>query len=328
MKISYHRYTLQSRSRLNARSVRKEHEGLLLRLEVHSGVYGYGNVHPWPELGDYHVEQSLARLRAGKTDPLVRSALSCARADGKARKEGVNLLNHLAVPLSHATIVGGGEGAVQEVEYAVQRGFSCLKLKVGKSFSEDLELLEKLHHLYPQLMLRLDFNHSSSSSKVAQMLEAMSNELRSVIDFLEDPFLNSELNSELGWQRLRQTYGVEVGVDRDVETLKGIYDVSVVKPALHQVDSVLEAAHREGRRAVLTSYMDHPFGQTFAAWRAGEANEKYHGVVDICGLMTHGLYEVNAFSERLGTVQPEWSYVEGTGLGFDDLLESIPWIRM
>lgn len=324
MKVSVHQYRLESNTGLNAKSERVFHEGLLLRLELEEGVYGYGNVHPWPELGDASLKRCLADLKAHKPNPLVDSALWCARADGVARRDGINLLRDLAVPLSHATVVGAGLEAELQVGLAVERGFSCVKLKAGRDLEADISLLEKIHARYPDLIYRLDYNGSVASARVVKQLEKMSKGLRAKIDFLEDPFQEQEEN----WQVLREDLGVEVGVDHSIERQKAGYDVAVVKPALHDVDPILEAALSGCRRVVLTSYMDHPLGQTFAAWRAGEANEKYHGVVDLCGLMTHELYEKNVFSERLGSTGPEWEYMEGTGLGFDDLLADLVWTNI
>ena len=38
--------------------------------------------------------------------------------------------------------------------------------------------------------------------------------------------------------------------------------------------------------------------------------------------------EENEFSERLGQVGPKFRSPGGTGLGFDDLLEKLPWKRL
>jgi O-succinylbenzoate synthase len=107
----------------------------------------------------------------------------------------------------------------------------------------------------------------------------------------------------------------------------GEYDVSVVKPVINKVQKICDAAQMTGRKVVVTSYMDHPVGQCYAAYCAGIVNEQYLGLVDKrCGLMTHGLFDSNAFTERLGKVSPHWnSNSRDKGLGFDDLLEEIDW---
>lgn len=49
---------------------------------------------------------------------------------------------------------------------------------------------------------------------------------------------------------------------------------------------------------------------------------------EICGLQTHRLFEGNVFIEALGDFSPEFKVPDGTGLGFDDLLEALPWTKL
>jgi O-succinylbenzoate synthase len=73
--------------------------------------------------------------------------------------------------------------------------------------------------------------------------------------------------------------------------------------------------------------MDHPLGQCFAAWWAARlacTTER----VEHCGLQTHELFEPSEFSEALGPAGPSFRFPEGTGFGFDDLLEKLPWKRL
>ena len=46
------------------------------------------------------------------------------------------------------------------------------------------------------------------------------------------------------------------------------------------------------------------------------------------GLQTHGLFEADQFTERLGVAGPTFTAPGGAGLGFDDLLEKLPWKRL
>jgi O-succinylbenzoate synthase len=69
---------------------------------------------------------------------------------------------------------------------------------------------------------------------------------------------------------------------------------------------------------IITSYMDHPIGQLHAAYVAAK-----HAPEATCGLVTHVLYENDAFIERMAVkdarlVPPD----------FTDLLEALPWKRL
>jgi len=79
---------------------------------------------------------------------------------------------------------------------------------------------------------------------------------------------------------------------------------------------------------VVTSYMDHPLGQSFAAWEAARLTLQFPGLVKTCGLQTHGLFERTPFTEALSEVAPGFSPCAWTGLGFDELLETLTWQKL
>ena len=163
-----------------------------------------------------------------------------------------------------------------------------------------------------------------SGSQVAAFIERLRPTTRHSIQFLEDPCGYHESC----WTGLRNLYGIRLAMDIGVESIDALYSFAVIKPAKNKVDQIMEAARSHARRVVFTSYMDHPLGQAYAAYEAGRSNAQYGGVVDVCGLMTHQLFEPSEFSETLGEVRPEWTHRSGFGLGFDQLLEGLEWKRL
>lgn len=319
-KIYVHRYLLRSRQGLNSRSNLTEHDGALIRVEV-EGESGYACLHPWEELGDLSLNELIIQLVQGRITRQVKCALDCADVDRSARSKGISLFDGLDVPMSHATIVGG----IDQVEQAVLAGFDTVKLKMGRDGSLNLKLMREVAGAFPELRLRLDFNGVSDVGSMDVFLREMGEVLRLQIDFIEDPFPLGDS----AWDSIRDKYGVRFAVDRGISEATGEYDVSVVKPAIDDVQKTCDAAQMGGRNVVVTSYMDHPIGQCYAAYCAGKVNANYLGLINKrCGLMTHGLFEENAFIERLGSARPDWySHFKGkeSGLGFDDLLESLDW---
>lgn len=320
-RIYVHRYRLQSRQGLNSRSHTTEHEGALIRVDK-DGFSGYGCLHPWVELGDLSLDELLLELKEGRLSRQVKCALHCAGIDGVARSEGVSLFDGVKVPDSHATIVGG----IDRVALAVEEGFDTVKMKMGRDLEADIKLVQEVNEAFPDLRLRFDFNGVLSEGQVVKFVDGLGAMIRGQIDFLEDPTC-------LGvrvWNELRDKYGVKTAVDREVakaSASKLIFDYSVLKPAVNRTDRLCDSALLSGRNVVITSYMDHPLGQCYAALMAGLLDEGYRGLVNKrCGLMTHGLYEADAFTERLGEKSPRWKSPHGgTGLGFDDLLEELDW---
>lgn len=99
----------------------------------------------------------------------------------------------------------------------------------------------------------------------------------------------------------------------------------IIKPALDEPWLLAEAAGQKGQRVVVTSYMDHPFGQTFAAWEAGRLALQFPGLIGTCGLQTHHLFKPSSFTEALGQLSPTFQPHAWTGLGFDEQLDELPW---
>ncbi len=314
--IYIHPYTMRSRDSLNAKSKRVEHEGVLIRVEGDRG-YGYGCIHPWPELGDYPLDQTLGMLCSGELVPLSQRALYCVEVDMVARSENRSLFDGLAVPRSHATLEMN-EGSLSAT---VDAGFQIVKLKVGRDPVAETDFIREASGRFPDLVWRLDFNHVMDDRAVVKFLGALGDDVRDKIDFIEDAY-PSESSP---WVNALGPFDVPMAVDREVEDAFGGFGVAIIKPAINDPGPILERALDETRRCVFTSYMDHPLGQAFAAWEAARALQQFPDMVDTCGLITHGLFEANAFTEALGVPGPDFYSPAGTGLGFDHLLEDLSW---
>ena len=99
----------------------------------------------------------------------------------------------------------------------------------------------------------------------------------------------------------------------------------MLKPALVDPLALLGDGGARPDRWVVTSYLDHPLGQSAAALAAAELARAWPGRVEPCGLLSQHVYAPNAFSERISGAGPWFRPPGGTGLGFDDLLEGLAW---
>jgi len=309
--IDEHRYMLRSAAPLNAASVRKEFQGALICVKYRDGVCGYGCLHPWPELGDAPLNEQLALMKSGGSTPIVASALACARADGEARSEQKSLFDGLVVPRSHATLPMD-EAAFEQ---GVLAGFDRVKVKMGRDIKSESHFVWRMAERYPALRWRMDFNGTCSGEVIDDFLAACDRSFLEKIDFLEDAYQISTAGDSSVFQ----------AVDREVESRLEEFEVAVLKPAVNAMPPLLQRAQSAGKRVVITSYMDHPLGQSFSAWMAAVAMRDYPELVDVCGLITHGLFEADVFTESLGVASPAFQPASGTGLGFDVFLESLPW---
>lgn len=310
------RYRLKSRGYLNAVTGRREFEGALIRVGD-----GYGCIHPWPELGDPPLEKCLADLQGPRRWPIVRRALRCAEYDAAARSRDESLFEEMEVPPSHATLA---KADAATVDAAVELGFTVVKLKCGRSLRSETSFLEAMARAHPQLKWRLDFNEALEPEAAAGFLEALTPQTRAALDFVEDPCPFSET----AWAALFRRTRVPLAVDREAAPHREAAQVMVVKPAVDEPYLLAEAAIAHSQCVVLTSYMDHPFGQAFAAWEAARLELQFPGITGVCGLQTHHLFESNPFIEALGPWSPAFQTPPGTGIGFDDLLDELPWTRL
>jgi O-succinylbenzoate synthase len=227
----------------------------------------------------------------------------------------------MEVPESHATLA---QGNVREVALAAEAGFTAVKLKFGRDPAAEARFLDDMAAEYPAMRWRLDFNECMAPHEAAAFLSELADATRAAIDFVEDPCPYSES----AWAGLRDGTGVDLAVDREAAPACSAAQVMVIKPAVDEPFLLGEAAVRNRQRVVLTGYMDHPVGQAFAAWEAARLGLQFPGLVGMCGLQTHHLFEPDEFTEMLGPWSPVFRVPDGNGLGFDDLLEALPWTRL
>ena len=315
--IEIHRYSLCSTGGLNSQSSRSEHPGFLIKYRD-----GYGAVHSWPELGDPVLSDLLEMLRARDfSHPILQNALHCARVDGEARLRGVSLFDGLDVPPSHATSTLG----LDAVSDAVAHGFEAVKVKLGRNLERETKTLIGLHQQFPELRWRLDFNHSLAQlDDLLIMLDSLPETLRVLIDFIEDPTSDLDGIKTQG----AKVRCIPIAVDRVVGAEECSGQFRVLKPAVDNMEGELGKLSGSDVQVVVTSYMDHPLGQSYAAWWAGKLRERGVPMNDFMGLKTDRLFETNEFSKLMSRFGPEWIAAEGAGFGFDRVLKSISWEKI
>ena len=310
------RYRLKARGFLNSISKRREFEGALIQLDG-----GFSCLHPWPELGDPPLDKCLADLQGARRWPVVKRAIRCAHFDKAARENEDSLFEEMEVPESHATLAAADD---DQVEAAQEAGFSVIKVKFGHDPVKEAEWLNRAIDQFPTLRWRLDFNENLALDQAKQFLKSLEGQAIRAIDFIEDicPY------SDKAWPELFKQHRVPLAVDREAAPHRSGAQVMVIKPAIDEPLLLGEAALQHQQRIVVTSYMEHPVGQAFAAWEAGRLDLQLPGAVGVSGLQTHHLFEADAFSEMLGKWSPTFTVPGGTGIGFDDLLGALPWTRL
>lgn len=315
--VYVHRYTLHTGAALNAMSVRRAFPGALLRIDD-----GYCAVHPWPEFGDASLDVQLQTLRDGGSTPLLERALHCAAIDGDARRRGVSLFDDLEVPQSHYSWSFSRPTGWQ-LDYLQARNFTAIKAKGFANYGETRTFLDSIAKAAPHLKLRIDFNGCLDAHVFAKFIEFMPLRVYRQLDFIEDPVPYDAAV----WQNFRDRWGVRLALDKGWRKGTHGFDAVVIKPARR--DWRIVAEHHQTSPLILTSAMDHAIGQCYAAYEASLAKRAFGERVELGGLCTHHLFDADPFFDRLdvvdGVLQVDRT---GTGLGFDEVLQSLTWERL
>ena len=312
-KVSYSPYELKFKTG-------QVRNGALLRFEFSEGV-GYADCHPWTEFGDLSLGDQLKNLSAGILTDLTKCSLSCAKIDRDGRNAKRNCLSDLEIPRSHFLVTSLSSLSEDRLNDLWSDGFRELKLKVGRDPIKEADQINNLFQSSKLFQLRLDFNGLTTIDQTRAFISKLDAKISSQIEFIEDP-----IDGEAGeWFELQDELGHTLARDlMNVPNSEAHYFVRIAKPA---VQDVLQLVREEPQSVelVVTSYMDHPIGQAHAAFAAAMLHKKIPDRTLLPGLLHHHVYEPNSFSELLTHRSPVFKPIDGTGFGFDQLLEGQTW---
>ncbi|AGB37472.1 mandelate racemase/muconate lactonizing enzyme family protein [Natronococcus occultus] len=219
-------------------------DGFLVRVTREDGAVGYGEATPLPgwteSLADCEaaLERAQEALDSGDEDGVLeavdedvaaRHSVSLALADLAASSESVPLYRYYApdslvarVPVNATVGDGSIEETVAAARGAVERGFSCCKLKVGRrSVDADIERVRRVREAVgPSVELRADANGAWNYEEALAAVEAFDDE---DVALVEQPLPAGALE---GHAELRGR-GVEIALD------EGLLE--------HGVDAICEA---------------------------------------------------------------------------------------
>lgn len=308
IEILYHLYSLTPKNRLNSKveSI-SERKGALILVNG-----GYSVIHPWPELGDLPLEEQLSTLRAGGITPLLSRALHYLEIDCEARRDSRSLFDSLVVPPSHKLVLH-----LSSLQDDSLNG--TYKLKIGINLRDELRMLNDLAP-NASTKFRLDANAALNREEAILFWRSLSDKIKQKVEFFEDPTRYDEAL----WRELSQDIGMPLAYDQYGENGSDIrehYSTRVIKPLIQDCATITAKESARNRKIVVTTSLDHPFGQRIAMYEAAIIGQNFPDTISVCGLSSHSAYESNPFSEAIDKVS-------GTGFGFDDLLERIEWKKL
>lgn len=323
IKISASPYFLNPVGSLNAVAQTSVRAGALLKIEWPDGHTGYSDLHPWPELGDPSLDQQLADLRKGRISPQIEQSIWLARRDAVARKKGKHLFDQGEKIRNNYLLSDSRNLKPGFLDELKKEGFTTVKVKVGRSLQEEADSLT--HIAAAGLRMRLDFNGIGSWQIFEKFMGSLSPTVKALIEYVEDPFPFDVA----AWTESRKL--AKIALDNQYDRVpwatltKAPFDILVVKPAQTDVEKALAFCQQWNLKCTITSYMDHPVGVVHALALAMELKKNQGDRILEAGCLTHRLYKMDVFGAELTNQGPYLIRNSGTGVGFDRLLEALPW---
>jgi O-succinylbenzoate synthase len=313
MKFDYQLYRLQFRSSYGVVGERSFREGALLRVAFDDGLVGYCDCHPWSELGDLPLAKQLKNLASAQLTPLLSCSLQFARMDAEARRQGASVFKGLKIPPSHQLV-----SLSESIGPFLEEKITCFKLKVGASPNEEIAVMTQWVQEHPEIHLRLDFNQKIARHQFLEYWQKIPCDVQQAIQFVEDPYLYDVE----AWSKDQKQLQIPFAADRaaSLATFEAA-KIIIHKPAIEPICKLFNPQ----MRLVVTSYLDHPFGQMCAAYIAAKLADCYPQQILDCGLLSHRCYEKHSFADDISSKGPNLYPAEGTGFGFDTLLEGTIW---
>lgn len=221
-----------------------------VRLTLHNGTVGYGEIAPFPAitgedresslknarpLGEYLIGQSTLEFQRlghelserAPNAPAARCGLETALLDAFTRA--------LRIPLW--ALWGGADVRARETDVTIpiaslertrelaeqwyERGFRLFKMKVGHDVDEDIRRVEALHRHCTGVAFVIDANQGYTREEAAALIQGI-NRFGGNILLLEQPLAKDDLE---GHAELKHHYHVPIAADESAQSLRDLQAV-------------------------------------------------------------------------------------------------------
>ncbi len=343
MRLSIQRRRLRLRQPLDSSyGAVSERELLAVVLTDEDGVDGYGEaapLQPYDGISIARVEQALERYRpvlerssglngaeivdaCRRTDDLPEAfaAIDLALWDRAGRRSGRPIASLLTdtpttrVALNATLSALDRRGAAEQAARAAERGFGCLKVKVG--IGDDAGRIAAVRAAAgPHVALRVDANGAWSVEQAVRSIEALS---PAGLELVEEP-----VHGLTRVREVRERVATRVAIDETAAEhgalSAGVADAVCLKIArCGGISGLLAAAslvRASGAEVYVASTLDGPLGIAAAVHAAAALASR--GPLPACGLATLGMFE--GLDDPLAPVGGAMLVPDGPGLGVDPL---------
>ncbi|UXR64912.1 hypothetical protein EZJ49_01435 [Bdellovibrio bacteriovorus] len=323
IKIFTSPYSLKPVGLLSAVANVTARQGALFKVEWSDGHMGYADLHPWPELGDLSLQEQLEDLRMGRMTAQVEQSIWMARRDAVLRKQKKNIFDAGEKIRNNYLLSNYQDLKPGFLDELKKQGFTTVKVKMGRDLQQEAVALT--HIAAAGLRMRLDFNAVGSWQIFEKFMTGLPPAVRVLIEYVEDPF-PFDFHA---WNEARKL--CKIALDNQYDKVpwgklpSAAFDVLVIKPAKTDVDKAVAHCQKWNLKMTVTSYMDHPVGMLHALGVAMDLKKQYGDMILEAGCLTYRLFQMESFGAEINTQGPYLLKTKGLGIGFDRLLEALPW---
>ena len=173
--------------------------------------------------------------------PAARAAIDMALHDALAKHLDVPLVEmlgrvHTSLPTSITIGIKSAEESLAEAQEYIDRGFQILKVKIGKSLEEDLEVLHKLREKAGgDIAIRVDANQGYSAETFTEFVEKAE---ALDLEFVDQPLAADNIRGmHLLTEKVRQGSAADESLLNAKDALRlahaphpfGIYNIKLMK---------------------------------------------------------------------------------------------------
>ena len=163
---------------------------------------------------------------------MAKAGVEIACQDARAKALGIPIFRLLGGPLRNPVetieaidIVPPDAAARMATEYA-ERGFRCLKIKVGLDLAADVERVRVVRETVgPEIKLRVDGNQGYDRASAMKACQAME---RFDLQWIEQPLPDWDLE---GMAMLAEAFHTPIAVDESLYSLHDVYKIAKAKAA-------------------------------------------------------------------------------------------------
>lgn len=322
-------------------------EGVILEFD-HEGIQAFGEIAPLPGFSAFTLDQIVSVLQLNKEPlenalikgefpqffyvlsqihniPSLKFGLDTLYHDFLSKKKGVSLAEYLFPELSTSIIPSNAVLSIKDVRLSlsrakkmIQNGFKTLKVKVGRDFEKEFQLLKNLRSQHPSIKIRIDCNQSWNFDEAVSnltQLEPLN------IEYCEEPLITKEVHH---LSLLKKQTAIKLAADESIRNKKDVevlsiqnrFDVFILKPMMigsfSEIYVTKQQANSHYIDMVFTTSLESKIGRIITAILAlGWGTKKYAHGLATGSLLSHDLNDDNEINSG--------SYVipDKPGIGID-----------